>query len=180
MWQRLTDETGLQFVSVAVDMQGPDVVRPWTVEAQATFTTLLDRTGLLPARLGLGVVPVLLVFEDGRLVQPASPVNVLRDEQREAVRSWARHGTPSVELPSLPQREGSSDTEAALAWLEVARFALEEGRPVDALASLERGFEHDPDNWLIRKQRWALREPERFYDGEIDIAWQAEQQAAGR
>lgn len=62
----------------------------------------------------------------------------------------------------------------------MARLALEDGRHEDAIASLERGFELDPDNWLIRKQRWALTHPDRFYAGEIDTAWQTQQRALGR
>jgi hypothetical protein len=33
---------------------------------------------------------------------------------------------------------------------------------------------------VIRKQRWALQEPDRFYAGDIDVDWQADQEAAGR
>lgn len=180
MWQQLVDETSLNLVSVAADVQGPDVVRPWTDGAAATFTTLIDTRGELTGRLGLKAVPLILAFEDGLLVQPASSIDVLDDAHADAVRAWASGHTEQIALPALPNRTRSRDTELAAAWLSVARFAIEEGRLDDAVAALERGFQHDPDNRLIRKQRWALNEPDRFYAGDIDFAWQAEQQAAGR
>ena len=32
------------------------------------------------------------------------------------------------------------------------------------------------NNWLIRKQMWAIEAPEAFYDGPVDYAWQKAQQ----
>ncbi len=29
------------------------------------------------------------------------------------------------------------------------------------------------DNWIIRKQVWAIENSERFYAGDIDSSWQA-------
>ena len=33
----------------------------------------------------------------------------------------------------------------------------------------------DAQNWLIRKQLWAIEHPEAFYDGYVDYAWQKQQ-----
>ena len=38
----------------------------------------------------------------------------------------------------------------------------------------------EPENWIIRKQIWAIEHPERFYAGEVDFDWQAAQIAEGR
>lgn len=180
MWQRLVDDTGLDLVSVAVDVQGPQVVRPWTEAAAAGFTTLVDSEAQLTDRLGVTAVPFLLAFEDRRLIQPVVSINVLEDPQANAVRDWAL-GTPArIELAPMADRPGSPETELAAAWLTVARFAVDEDRLDDAKAALARGFELEPDNWLIRKQRWALNQPDRFYAGDIDLAWQDEQRATGR
>ena len=32
-----------------------------------------------------------------------------------------------------------------------------------------------PDNWLIRKQLWALETPDVFYEADVDYVWQKEQ-----
>ena len=36
-----------------------------------------------------------------------------------------------------------------------------------------------PDNFIIRKQIWAVEHPEKFYQGEIDYDWQQEQLERG-
>ena len=33
----------------------------------------------------------------------------------------------------------------------------------------------DPQNWLIRKQLWAIETPEVSYEGDVDYGWQKEQ-----
>lgn len=180
MWQHLVDETGLNLVSVAIDVQGPPVVRPWIEAAAASFTTLVDTEGKLTDCLGATAVPFVLAFADRRLIQAATPINVLEGPQADAVRHWALGGAPRIELAPMPDRPGSRDTELASAWLTVARFAIDEDRRDCAMAALDRAFEFDPGNWLIRKQRWALSEPDRFYAGDIDLDWQDEQRAAGR
>jgi hypothetical protein len=180
VWQQLVEETGLNLVSVAVDVQGPAVVRPWTEGVDATFTTLVDRDAQLNDRLSLAAVPYVLAVEDGRLIQPVTAIDVRKNDHADAVREWALGRAERIELAPKSDRPGSRTTEQAAAWLAVARFALDEDRLKDATDALERGFGLDPDNWVIRKQRWALQEPDRFYAGDIDVDWQADQEAAGR
>ncbi len=54
-----------------------------------------------------------------------------------------------------------------------------EGRIGEALARWRQGLELDPDNYLIRKQIWAVENPERFYEGDVDYDWQQKQIATG-
>jgi len=180
VWQRLADDTGLAVVCVAVDVQGPEVVRPWIERFGISLTTLVDRHAQLAERVGVASVPLVLALEDGQLSHPATSINVLDEEQAEAVHRWAVGRADRIELPALPQHARNPATEAARAWLTVARLALEGGQRQAALEALEHGFELDPDNWLIRKQRWALSDPDRFYAGDIDLDWQEEQRQAGR
>lgn len=37
----------------------------------------------------------------------------------------------------------------------------------------------DQDNWIIRKQIWALEHPEKFYKGKVDYDWQKIQNKTG-
>ena len=55
----------------------------------------------------------------------------------------------------------------------------ESGRTEEALARWRQGLELNPDNYLIRKQIWAVENPERFYEGAVDYDWQREQFAKG-
>ena len=48
-----------------------------------------------------------------------------------------------------------------------------------ALAEWRKGVELDPDNYIIRKQIWAVENPEKFYSGGVDFDWQKEQFALG-
>ena len=47
------------------------------------------------------------------------------------------------------------------------------------MAEWRRGMQLEPDNYIIRKQIWAVQNPDRFYAGEVDYAWQKEQMAQG-
>ena len=53
------------------------------------------------------------------------------------------------------------------------------GRIGEALTRWRQGLELNPDNYLIRKQIWAVENPERFYEGDVDYNWQREQTAKG-
>jgi len=53
------------------------------------------------------------------------------------------------------------------------------GRTAEALARWRQGLELDPANYLIRKQIWAVENPDKFYDGAVDYDWQREQTARG-
>ena len=53
------------------------------------------------------------------------------------------------------------------------------GRIEEALTHWRQGLKLNPDNYLIRKQIWAVENPERFYEGDIDYDWQREQTAKG-
>jgi len=56
-------------------------------------------------------------------------------------------------------------------------------RTGDAARAIElwrRAVELEPDNFIIRKQIWALENPEKFYDSDVDYAWQRDQMQLGR
>ena len=48
-----------------------------------------------------------------------------------------------------------------------------------AVVEWRRGVELEPDNWVIRKQIWAVQHPDRFYAADVDFDWQKEQIAQG-
>ena len=55
------------------------------------------------------------------------------------------------------------------------RLLLSQGRTEEGVASLKRALAVDPGNYVIRKQIWAVENPDRFYDGGIDWDWQKQQ-----
>ena len=53
---------------------------------------------------------------------------------------------------------------------------LQQGQKEAALIKLKQARDLDPDNWRIRKQIWAIENPEKFYTSESpDFDWQREQ-----
>ena len=52
-----------------------------------------------------------------------------------------------------------------------------EGQVDAALAEWRRCLILEPNNWIVRKQIWAIENPERFYAGDVDLNWQREQLA---
>ncbi len=54
----------------------------------------------------------------------------------------------------------------------LTRMQLDAGDNNAALLVLDEARRRVPRIWMVRKQYWALEEPNRFYAGEIDLAWQ--------
>jgi tetratricopeptide (TPR) repeat protein len=91
-------------------------------------------------------------------------------------------------------RAGAGDDAAAVATYERA-LALDEGlwtahfgqgsalarlgRDDQAVAAWKRALALDPANFVVRKQIWAHRHPDRFWP-EIDFGWQREEMARER
>jgi len=67
---------------------------------------------------------------------------------------------------------GASD---ASTHFRYGRLLLAQGRKDEGVASLKRALAADPGNYVIKKQIWALENPDRFYDGGIDWDWQKQQ-----
>jgi len=60
VWQQFVQrnsDKAFRFVSVAVDTQGAEAVRPWTHRAGATFATVVDRENMLAALYDYKLVP---------------------------------------------------------------------------------------------------------------------------
>ncbi len=65
------------------------------------------------------------------------------------------------------------DPKSARALMGLAVVYLDQGAREKALAALRQAWALKPDNWIIRKQIWAVEHPEQFYPA-IDTDWQAE------
>ena len=60
------------------------------------------------------------------------------------------------------------------ALLGLASVELDRGEREKALTALKRAWALDPENWLIRKQIWAVEHPDQFYPA-INTEWQREE-----
>ena len=163
---------------VGADAQGPEVVRPWVERAGGTYPALVDRRNALGKLLNVKYVPyVVAVDEEGRLCRGIAPVNIDDAAFRADLETWATTG-------AIPPAWREAGGKAAAAWSETpggreadARYQLAvvllgRGRREEAIAELRRAFRLDPENWIIRKQLWAVERPEAFYSGPVDYEWQ--------
>lgn len=169
-------------VSIAQDMQGPEAPRPWLEKAGATFTTLLDRGNAVGKAYNLKYVPVgILLDEDGRLVRPVGPVDINDGVFAAEVEEWVGGGAPAPAWAgqAAESPRGLSPAEAEADGLFQQAVALvQRGDKEAALEHLRRASALDRDNWLIRKQLWALEVPEAFYGEAVDYDWQKRRIAA--
>ena len=182
-WQRFNDENrgrGVEVVSVAIDVQGQDRPRRYVERAGATFTTLVDQRNILSDLYGFKAVPNgFLIDEQGTVrFSQLGGFDIRRPETAEMLERWVSgQGESLVEdgpAGVLDARHSESN-----ALFREGLELYESGRTAEALASWREGLELDPDNYLVRKQIWAVENPQRFYEGDVDYNWQREQFARG-
>lgn len=163
---------------MAVDAGGPDAVRPFHEKARASFPTLVDAQNEIGAWLGVRVVPNgLFVTGNGEVVwAKIGGFSIDRREDMEILDRWLTTGaTPPFELKTADP----SQAERIATHMQLAHQLLSQGDREGAVQALRRALYRDPDNFIIRKQIWMIRFPERFHPT-IDFAWQKEQLARER
>ena len=168
-------------LSVAIDAQSPDKPRSYVEKAGATFTTLVDRENILSDLYGFRAVPNGFLIDEQGIVQFSrlSGFDIGRRETAEVLEHWlsGQDPVPGGEEPQDGLGAGHAEANA------IFREGLEHyraGRTAQALARWRQGLELDPGNYLIRKQIWAVENPDKFYDGAVDYDWQREQTARGQ
>ena len=145
-------------------------------EAKVSFTRLTDQHNAIGKAYALKYVPVAMVLDaQGRLVRPVGLVNIGDDDFRAELYSWAATG----EIPVAWQQLDGATTRAmtpaeaeADARLQLALVLISRDKQDEAVEQLRQAVVCDPDNWLIRKQMWAIEAPSAFYDGPVDYDWQ--------
>ena len=75
---------------------------------------------------------------------------------------------------------GGPEHEQALKHFQTGVNYYNQGKLRESLIEWEKGRNLDPDSWVIRKQIWAVQNPEKFYDGEVDSDWQRQQIEQGK
>jgi hypothetical protein len=143
--------------------------------AEATFVTLIDHTNLLSSLFGFKAVPnCLLVDQFGILnYQKYGGFEIRQPEFREVIETWVEGASPEW-LASRMQEDvmGGPNHEEATRLFQAGVNYYNQGKFEASLSEWEKARDLEPDNWVIRKQIWAVRNPERFYDGQVDSNWQ--------
>ena len=152
--------------------------RSYVERAGATFTTLVDRENILSDLNGFRAIPNGFLIDEQGIVQYSrlSGFDIRRQETAEVLERWlsAESQVPGGDEPKGSLGDGHAEANA------IFREGLEHyraGRTAEAMARWRQGLELDPGNYLIRKQIWAVENPDKFYDGDVDYDWQREQTA---
>jgi tetratricopeptide (TPR) repeat protein len=156
-------------VAVAMDAQGFDRARPFVKKAGIEFPAVVDRKGDLWKHLDFNVVPLQFFFdESGRLIYSSSggPKGEVLERLDRALAAPAADATARAAVAMAG--------EAAPSLFAQGVAAFDAGELEKARELWRQALTAEPDNWLIRKQIWALDDPSRFYEGDIDYAWQKE------
>lgn len=159
-----------EVISIALDVQGVAFPMKYIKKYNVTFTTLIDNQNVLSRLLGLKELPnSLLLDEDGyvMLVGKDPSHDFLADVEYEFGRRVDKH----LRTEYLIEHKHS---ELEILMQSCTNF-LGRGRKEDALKSLKKALELETDNLIIRKQIWAIENPEKFYSGNIDLSWQEKQ-----
>lgn len=141
------------------------------------FDVLVDANNVLGEIFRFKALPNgIFVSPEGRVdAIKAGKFDIRRPESRELVENWrAGSGVPLVE----PSAHLDWSSEARELFLE-AGDAVRRGDRAEAIRLLKLAYPLEPDNLIIRKQLWAIENPERFYAGDIDRDWQRERLEKG-
>ncbi len=171
-------DDNIEVVTVAVDAQGAEKARPYLERANATYTTLVDEENLLSQMFGFKAVPNgLLIDEQGVLhYRKFGGFDIRNQEFSSLLEEWAKNPSPEWLAERMQEDTlGGPDHEAVIAHFQRGLEHYRNGNVQEALVEWKKGRDLEPDNWVVRKQIWAVEHPERFYDGDVDSAWQKEQ-----
>ena len=168
-------------LSVAVDAQGPARVAPYVQKAGATFPTAIDPENALAAVFGFKVVPNAVFLDAAGIIRymKFGGFDIRQPQYRELAERFVT-GQDMALLAAQAEEPDRFRIPQALVHFRRGLDLYRQGKVAEALREWRQGIRLEPDNYIIRKQIWAVEHPERFYRGEIDFAWQREQLARGR
>jgi hypothetical protein len=156
-----------------VDIQGAEAVKPFA--ADMSFTTVVDSENLLANLFGFKIVPNgLFIDKDGTIRLIKQGFHVTNPEHVEAVEKLINGSVEKVVLDDeYYPMNGTTDIEKQLSQtkFKLGMEYAKNGKEDEALKELDEALLLDSGNFLIRKQRWYIRHPEKFSPN-IDIEWQ--------
>jgi len=183
VWQQFheTHQEQAEILSVAMDAQGADKARPYVEKAGAQFATVVDEGNLLGQLYGFKAIPNgFLIDEEGILRHKRlGGFDIRKPETASIVDQWIS-ALGLDESLSLDELELGPEHSQANEHFRQGQSLYKQGNVRGALDEWRKGTALEPDNLIIRKQLWVVENPGRFYDGNVDYAWQEEQMLEGR
>ena len=168
----------VEFLSIAIDMQGSEVVKPYLEKAKTTFVTVVATENMFSREFGFKKIP------NGYFIEPDGNVtysktwgfDIRSPEIHKKVEDWVKTSTnPEGAFESPVVEEMNIQAEP---YMEAGLKLYREGQKEAAVLQLREALNLDPENLTIRKQIWAIMNPDKFYGDEIDFDWQKRQFSA--
>ncbi len=174
-WQSLAQKAegkNIQLINVSLDFQGPEKVIPYLDEYGVKIKTYIDIDNSSGLLFGFKVVPNLLIFDEDLILKfkCIANINILKHEHKLLVENWLDTGNLES-LNNINSKPASIPAKESVNILREGNQILETGQG-DAKQLLKNMVSDDPENFIFRKQYWAINNPEKFYSGKIDTAWQ--------
>ena len=165
----------VELLSVALDFQGSDVVKPYVQEANTSFSTVVDSENVLGRVCGFKAVPNGYFLEPGLKVSQSikGKFDIRNPEILRRTIEWI--GSPTVtnsEPYNVVDEKMTPDVERLF---ESGLKLYREGNEQEGITEWQKLIAVDPNNYIVRKQVWAIMYPDKFYDGEVDFEWQRRQ-----
>ena len=142
------------------------------------FSTAIDSENILGHMFNFKAIPnVVLIDPSGVIRYIRRGFDIRKPEFAKIVENWAQgDNEPSDQM----DHKDATVTIEAMQHFREGLALYQDNKREEALAAWRRGVAIEPDNYIIRKQIWAVENPDRFYDGPVDYAWQKEQLDKGR
>ena len=165
---------------MAMDAQGAEKARPYVDKAGATFKTVVDEENLLGQLYGFKAIPNGFLIDEQGVVRykKLGGFDIRKAETSAVVKEWAAGSDLSGSVGD-PDAEPGSELSESNALLRQGLELYRRGEVAEAIAVWRKGISLDPANYILRKQVWAVENPDKFYEGDIDYGWQKEQTAKG-
>ena len=166
---------------MAMDAQGAAKARPYVELAKGTFQTVVDAENILGGMYGFRAIPNGYLIDENGVVkyEKLGGFDIRKPETAAIVNRWAEgEDLAAQQDPKAETKDGPSAEAIALFQKGLELYKADS---IDkAMVLWRQGFALDPDNYIIRKQIWAVENPDRFYAGDVDYDWQREQTAKGQ
>lgn len=163
-------------VAVAIDFQGAAKAQPFVEQARATYSNVVDTGNVLSEYFGFKALPNAIFVDEAGVIRYThfGGFDIRKPEHRHLAEHFATSPDLSV-LAAEAKDVHAFENAEVLAHFQAGLAHYRAGDTQAALTEWRKGVALDPDNWIMRKQIWAIENPARFYAGEIDTAWQKEQ-----
>ena len=183
VWQQFYEDNqdrDIEILSVAIDVQGADIARPYVEASRAAFTTVVDEQNLLGQLYGFNAIPNGFLIDERGIVRykKLGGFDIREADTKAVVDRWAGASGLGDLVDTDATELGPAHSEANSHFRRGQRL-YSEGKTEAAVVEWHRGVALEPDNYIIRKQIWAVENPEKFYSGDVDFDWQDVQMEKG-